>query len=458
MLLDIIVIGGGAAGMVAAYAAASKGAEVLLLEKNEKLGKKIYITGKGRCNVTNACDFDELIRNTVRNPKFMYSAYKRFSNWDLYDLLESAGCSLKIERGNRVFPVSDHASDVTRALSSLMKDAGVSLRLDTEVMEVSALEDGSFRVKTRDRRYGCTEELCCRALIVATGGLSYPTTGSTGDGYRFAEELGIHVTGCIPSLVPLMLREQEETSELSGLSLKNVSLSLYMKSRLVHEEQGEMLFTHDGVSGPLVLTASSYLGEELLKSDGDCRLDGKLPEGFAESRNGERHLKETNEGRQLFEGADISIDLKPALSTEKLDARILRELEAAKNQHIKNILRTLLPSSLIMPVLKRSGIDGDTPANSITREQRRALCDVIKGLRYQVTGFGGFNQAVITKGGVDVKEIDPKTMGTKKLPGLYFAGEVLDTDCLTGGFNITAAAAIGHVAGTAAAEYVMNES
>ncbi len=442
MLSDIIVIGGGAAGMVAAYAAASKGAKVLLLEKNEKLGKKLYITGKGRCNVTNACDFDELIRNTVRNPKFMYSAYKRFSNWDLYDLLESSGCSLKIERGNRVFPVSDHASDVTKALSSLMSDAGVKVRLDTEVREVSASENGSFSLKVHDRRHGQTQELNCRALIVATGGLSYPTTGSTGDGYRFAEGFGLHVIRCLPSLVPLKLKEQEECRELSGLSLKNVSLSLHIGSKVIYEEQGEMLFTHDGVSGPLVLTASSYLGEEMLKSSGDAR-------------RGKRPVTGTGEDELLFKGVELSIDLKPALSAEKLDARILRELETAKNQHIKNILRTLLPSSLILPVLKRAGIDGDTPANSITREQRSSLCEVIKGLCYQVTGLSGFNQAVITKGGVDVKEIDPKTMGAKNIPGLYFAGEVLDTDCLTGGFNITAAAALAHAAGTAAAEYVI---
>ena len=436
MTMDIIVTGGGAAGMIAAYAAASEGASVLLLEKNEKLGKKIYITGKGRCNVTNACDFDGLIKNQCRNGKFLYSAFSRFSNMDMMELLEKAGCRLKTERGDRVFPISDHASDVTKALTKLLDESGVKVRLRTEVRQIERLQDGTFKVLigSEDK-----EPLLCRRLIIATGGLSYPTTGSTGDGYAFAEKFGLKVKNCTPSLVPLLLSDNEETAELSGLSLKNVNLSLYMGNKLLYEELGELLFTHKGISGPLVLTASSIVGEELLKnSERNKTEDAKKPEI-----------------RLMDMKMTVSIDMKPALSHEKLDLRLLRDFDGAKNQDIKNVLRSLLPSSLIKPVLRRAGISPEKKANSITKEERNKLIDTIKGLRYEVKGLGGFNEAVVTKGGVDVKEIDPRTMESKKVPGLYFAGEVLDIDARTGGFNLQNAWSTGYAAGKAAGGFLL---
>lgn len=419
-MTDVIVIGGGAAGMIAAYGAALSGGSVLLLEKNEKLGKKIYITGKGRCNVTNACDFEGLISNQCRNGRFLYSAFRRFSNEDMCELLESAGCRLKTERGDRVFPVSDHASDVTKALTRLLSETGVSIRLRTEVRSIEQLPEGGFALKAFDQEHRHTETFSCQKLIVATGGLSYPTTGSTGDGYRFARHFGLRVNDCLPSLVPMEVEELREVSELSGLSLRNVELSLYEEKKLLYKELGELLFTHRGLSGPLVLTASSYAGESMLSNGGSC------------------------------DGLSLSIDLKPALSAEKLDARLLRELDGAKNQDIKNVLRAMLPSSLILPVLGRAGLDPDRKANSVTREDRQRIGAVIKDLRYQVTGLGGFNEAVITKGGVDVKEIDPRTMESKKVPGLYFAGEVLDLDARTGGFNLQNSWSTGYAAGVSA--------
>lgn len=467
MIMDIIVIGGGAAGMMAAYAAATEGASVLLLEKNEKLGKKIYITGKGRCNVTNACDMDGLIRNQCRNAKFLFSAFRQFSNTDMMELLEEAGCKLKTERGDRVFPVSDHASDVTKALTSLLKAAGVEIRLGTTVSKIERLSEGGFAVYA-DMGHGRGEErLVCRRLIIATGGLSYPTTGSTGDGYMFAESLGLNVKPCVPSLVPLILAEQEEAAELAGLSLKNVSLSLYKGSRLLYEELGELIFTHRGVSGPLVLTVSSIAGEELSKSLKAGIRDESLKgiecvenpenigsvEKYRSFKSPEGLSPASDDGfSTCLKGLDlrISIDLKPALSHEKLDARLLRDFESAKNQDIKNGLRSLLLSSLIAPVLKRAGIAQDKKVNSVTKEERRRLIDAVKGLDYKVIGLGGFNEAVITKGGIDVKEIDPRTMEAKKVPGLYFAGEVLDIDARTGGFNLQDSWSSGYAAGKAA--------
>lgn len=416
-MTDVIVIGGGAAGMTAAYGAALSGGSVLLLEKNEKLGKKIYITGKGRCNVTNACDLDGLIRSQCRNGRFLYSAFRRFSNRDMCDLLESSGCRLKTERGDRVFPVSDHASDVTKALTRLLSENGVSVRLRTEVRSIERQSEDGFVLKAFDQEHRHTETFSCHKLIVATGGLSYPSTGSTGDGYRFARHFGLRVNDCLPSLVPMEVEELSEISALSGLSLRNVELSLYDGKKLLYKELGELLFTHRGISGPLVLTASSYAGESMLSNDGSC------------------------------DRLSLSIDLKPALSAEKLDARILRELDEAKNQDIKNVMRSLLPSSLILPVLARAGLDPDRKANSVTREERQRIDAVIKDLSFRVKGLGGFNEAVITKGGVDVREIDPRTMESKKISGLYFAGEVLDLDARTGGFNLQNAWSTGYAAG-----------
>lgn len=419
-MTKLIVIGGGAAGMIAALTAAERGCSVVLLEKNEKLGKKIYITGKGRCNYTNACDFNAFIGNVVSNPKFMYSALRAFMPEDMTKLLEDAGCRTKVERGNRAFPLSDHASDITAALQRRMKAAGVRTELNTEVIGVSRTEteDGGygFAAAARDLKSGKRAVFGADKLIIATGGLSYPSTGSTGDGYRFAEDFGIQTVRCSPALVPLDTAEEDGRS-LQGVSLKNVSVSLYQESgkRICESEPGEMLFTHFGVSGPLILSASS-LAAEYLESGAKLKLE---------------------------------IDLKPALSDEQLEARVLRDFEAALNSNIQNALGKLLISSLRPVILKRCGISPDKKVRDITKKERMRLIREIKHFAFTVIGTRGYNEAIITHGGVSVKEINPKTMESKKVSGLYFAGEVIDVDAYTGGFNLQIAWSTGRAAGSA---------
>lgn len=408
---DIIVIGGGAAGMMAAIAAAREGASVRLYEKNEKLGKKLYITGKGRCNVTNACDMEELLASVVSNSKFLFSSFYSFSNQDMMELLESAGLELKVERGNRVFPRSDRSSDVIAALSSLMKKAGVEVHLHRRV-EGIVVEEGTLK---GIRVGGCLEE--GDRVIVTTGGLSYPATGSTGDGYRWAEESGHRITDLSPALVPFETAELDTVKELQGLSLKNVEAAVYNGKREVYREMGEMLFTHFGVSGPLLLSASSF-GAKALKK-GPLRL---------------------------------LIDLKPALSEEQLDCRVLRDFEESKNKQFKNALNRLYPARLIPVIIKRSAIDPDKQVNEITREERRRLVQVTKGLEFTLTGLRDYKEAIITQGGISVRDINPGTMESKKVKGLYFAGEILDVDGVTGGFNLQIAWSTGWAAGKAAAE------
>ena len=405
---QIIVIGGGAAGMMAAISGAKAGHKVRLLEKNEKLGKKIYITGKGRCNLTNSCSMEDMMAAVVTNEKFLYSSFYGFTNQDVMKLVESEGCRLKVERGGRVFPVSDHSSDVIRALSGCLKRLGVEVSLNTEVKSL-LIENGICRgvILKQDGR-----QLQADGVIVATGGLSYPSTGSTGDGYRWAKEAGLKVTELSPALVPFETEELEEVKALQGLSLKNVEAAVYMGKRVLYREQGEMLFTHFGVSGPLMLTASSFGAKALKKGP----------------------LK-------------LTIDLKPALTMEQLDARILRDFSDASNKHFKNALDHLYPSKLIPIIIKRSGIDPEKQVNAITRTERQALCQVTKGLTFTLTGLRGFNEAIITQGGVSVKEINPSTMEAKKVKGLYFAGEVLDLDAQTGGFNLQIAWSTGWAAG-----------
>ncbi len=403
----VIVVGGGAAGMMAAIAAAENGHSVQILEQNEKLGKKIYITGKGRCNVTNACEADKLFENVVSNPKFLYSAFYEFTNEQTMRFIEDAGCPLKIERGERVFPVSDHASDVTAALERVLKKQGVRVRLHAKVQSL-LWEDGRVLGVLLQKNQ---EKVLADAVIVATGGLSYPSTGSTGDGYLMAEQTGHTVTERRPSLVPFEIKETW-CKDLQGLSLKNVRLTLLCDGKRIYEEFGEMLFTHFGISGPLVLSASSFYGK--------CKKKDSV---------------------------FVSIDLKPALSAEQLDKRILRDFKENLNRQFKNSLGKLFPAKIIPIMIKESGVDPEKKIHEVTKEERQALVSAAKNLQMQVSGLRGFAEAIITQGGVRVKEINPSTMESKLISGLYFAGEVLDLDALTGGFNLQIAWSTGYLAG-----------
>jgi len=407
----IIVIGGGAAGMLAAIAAAEAGADVLLLEKNEKLGKKIYITGKGRCNVTNACETEDLLKNVVSNRRFLYSALYAFTNLQTMEFFEECGVPLKVERGERVFPVSDKSSDVINGLVKRLKQAGVTIKLNTTVNKV-CVEDGS--VTAVELQSG--ERLSGDACIVATGGLSYASTGSTGDGYTFAKLCGHTVTDCYPSLVGLKITEPF-AKELEGLSLKNVTLKAVQGKKVLYDGFGELLFTADGISGPLVLSASAAVTDKL--QQGEVR---------------------------------VLLDLKPALSKEELDARILRDFEEAKNKQFRNALDKLLPQRLIRVIIGLCGIPEEKQVNSVTKQERAVLTNVLKGMELHIKKTGGFNEAVITRGGISVKEVNPSTMESKLTKGLYFAGEVLDVDALTGGYNLQIAWSTGYLAGLCAAE------
>lgn len=412
----ILIIGGGAAGMMAAAAAARNGHEVHVLEKNEKPGKKLFITGKGRCNLTNACDMDTLFASVTRNPKFLYSAFYRFTNEQTIAFFESLGLRTKTERGNRVFPASDHASDVIRVLEQELERQNVRVHLHSEVKDVLT-EEGIFSglvLKNGNRIEG---DVC----IIATGGLSYPSTGSTGDGYRFAEKTGHKVTEPMPSLVPMEVKEWY-AKELQGLSLRNVSAAVFDGKKKLYEEFGEMLFTHYGVSGPLILSASSIVGRKLQPEKG--------------------------QGKQLT----LKIDLKPALTVEQLDQRVLRDFEEQKNRQFKNAVDRLFPAKLKPVMMELSGISPEKKVNEISKEERRRFVELIKNFRMTVTGLRGFQEAIITRGGVSVKDVDPSTMESRLVKNLYFAGEVLDVDAFTGGFNLQIAWSTGYAAGCAAAD------
>lgn len=402
----VIVIGGGAAGMMAAYAAASCGHSVVLLEQNEKLGKKLFITGKGRCNVTNACEREKLFENVVSNPKFLYSAFSEFDNGDLMELLRRAGCPLKVERGERVFPVSDHASDVTAALTRLLKERGVEVRLHVKVKEISAADGRVTGALPANGQY-----IRADAVVLATGGLSYPTTGSRGDGHRIAEGLGHTLKTCTPALTPMETAEQWCTS-LQGLSLKNVTLTMRCGGKQIWSGFGEMLFTHFGISGPLVLSASSYYGK--------CKDKTAVT---------------------------AAVDLKPALTMEQLDRRILRDFEENRNKQFKNVIGSLYPSRLVPVMILLSGIDGEKKIHEVTRQERSRLAEVTKNLTMRVTGLRDFAEAIITQGGIRVKEVNPSTMESKIVQGLYPVGELLDLDAVTGGFNLQIAWSTGYLAG-----------
>lgn len=402
----VIVTGGGAAGMMAAYAAAECGHSVVLLEQNEKLGKKLFITGKGRCNVTNACEREKLFENVVSNPKFLYSAFSDFDNESLMELLRCAGCPLKVERGERVFPVSDHASDVTAALAGLLRQSGVDVRLRAKVKEISAKDGRVTGVVLADG-----QRLGADAVVLATGGLSYPTTGSAGDGHRMAERLGHTVKTCTPALTPMETAESW-CAMLQGLSLKNVALTMRCGGKQIWNGFGEMLFTHFGISGPLVLSASSYYGK--------CKDKTAVT---------------------------AAVDLKPALSMEQLDRRILRDFEENLNKQFKNVIGSLYPSKLVPVMILLSGIDGEKKIHEITKKERCRLAEVTKSLTMHITGLRDFAEAIITQGGIKVKEVNPSTMESRIVQGLYPVGELLDLDAVTGGFNLQIAWSTGHLAG-----------
>ena len=402
----VLIVGGGAAGMFASIWAARNGHDVEVFEKNEKLGKKLYITGKGRCNITNACDMETLFASVITNSKFLYSSFYGYTNHDVIDFFEEIGVRTKIERGDRVFPVSDHSSDVIHGLEREMKHLGVKIHLNTEVKSVE-VEDSSFSHLILEDKTFVSGDAC----IIATGGLSYRTTGSTGDGYRFAEKLGHTVTECMPSLVPMTTKEPW-VPELQGLSLRNVEATIFDGKKKLYHDFGEMLFTHYGVTGPLMLSASSIVGKKL--RDKELRLE---------------------------------IDLKPALSMEKLDQRVIRDFEENQNKQFKNAIGKLFPAKLIPVMIELSGIDPEKKVNVISKEERQRFIQIIKHFTITLQGLRDYNEAIITRGGIKVKEIDPGTMESKQMNNIYFIGEVLDLDALTGGFNLQIAWSTAYAAG-----------
>lgn len=407
MEYDVIVIGGGASGMIAAGTAGSMGKKVLLLEKNEKLGKKVYITGKGRCNITNTASLDEFLKNVSRNHKFLYSALNNFSNEDTVSLLNSLGLKTKVERGNRVYPASDKSSDVIKHFEKYMKQNGVDIKFKAKVTSILREENNIIGVKLYDDTV-----ISSKSVIIATGGLSYPITGSDGDGYKFAETLGHKVTQLSPSLVPLEVKE-EYIKDLQGLSLKNVTITLKSDDKVLYKDFGEMLFTHFGLSGPLILSVSYYAVEAL------------------------------NKGRKAY----ITIDLKPYMSNEELNKRLLKDFDLFINKQFKNSLNDLLPQKMISTIINLSGIPETKPVNQISKEEREGLIHVLKNLSFEITKPRPISEAIITAGGISVNEINPKTMESKLIKGLYFAGEVIDVHGFTGGYNLQIAFSTGYTAG-----------
>ena len=402
----VVVIGAGAAGLMAAGFAAARGHKVIVLEKGRRPGQKLLITGKGRCNVTNQCDTDTFMANVPGNGRFLYSAYSKFPAEDIMSFFESNGVPLKVERGNRVFPVSDRASDIVQALVRHAEEAGAEIRCHQAVQGLEVQEGAILGVRLANDRL-----LTCDAVIVATGGISYPVTGSTGDGYRLAEVSGHRIVPPKPSLVPLET-EEDWVAEASGLTLKNISIRVEnAKGKMVYDEFGELLLTHFGVSGPVILSASRHL------------LPGD------------------------FQGYRLHIDLKPALSAEVLDKRLQRDFQEAPNKAFKNILAGLLPSGLIPAMVRESGIAPEKPVHQITKAERAALCARLKDLVLHISGARPVAEAIVTAGGVSVKDVDPSTMASRHISGLFFAGEVLDLDAYTGGFNLTIAFSTGHLAG-----------
>ena len=415
--MRVIVIGGGPAGIMAAITAAEFGNKVILLEKMERLGRKLLITGKGRCNITSSLPIDDFIQNVPGNGQFLYSCFKNYSNKDIIQFLKSQGLEVKEERGNRVFPVSDKALDVLNCFKKRLNELNVQVIYNTKVTKIipSDKEDNVLQVKTEDNKVFDTEK-----VILATGGKSYPLTGSTGDGYKIVEKLGHTVTKIKPSLVPLECYDKKLCKDLQGLSLKNVKIEIknMQNNKEIYEDFGEMLFTHFGVSGPTILSGSAHLVRY-------------------------KNIDNLLESRQVI----LKIDFKPALSEEKLDERILRDFSEFKNKQFKNSLEKLLPQKLIPVIIEKSRINPDKKVNEITKIERKNLIKILKNFELTISGFRPINDAIITSGGINIKEINPKTMESKIIPGLYFAGEIIDVDAYTGGFNLQIAYSTGYTAG-----------
>ena len=420
--MKVVVIGGGPAGMMAAITSAKQGNDVILLEKMKSCGRKLLITGKGRCNITSSLPMDKFIENIPENGKFLYSAFKNFTNQDIITLLKENNVNVKEERGNRIFPLSDRSLDVLQAFENEMKKNNVKIYTETEVKEIKTKDNAVNKVIYLNKRSGIVEEILTEKVILATGGKSYPLTGSTGDGYKIAKELGHTITKISGSLVPLISKNEDLQlcQAMQGLSLRNISMKIVdeEKNKKIYEDFGELLFTHFGVSGPTILSSSAHIlryknVEELLKK-------GKIK---------------------------LQIDLKPALNEEKLNLRLLRDFDKFKNKQIINSLNELLPKKMIEPVIKKAKIKNEKRINEITKQERENLIRVIKCFEITISGFRPIEEAIITRGGINVKEINPKTMESKLIEGLYFAGEIIDVDAYTGGFNLQIAYSTGYTAG-----------
>lgn len=414
--MKVVVIGGGPAGMMAAITSRENGNDVAIIEKNKQLGKKLLITGKGRCNITSSLDMDEFIKNTPGNGMFLYSAFQKYTNQDIIKFLEKQGLQVKEERGNRIFPITDKSLDVLKCFESKIKELDIKLNFNEEAKEL-ILNDNKEIIAVRTNK----REIKADKVILATGGKSYPLTGSTGDGYKMVEELGHKITSIKPSLVPLEIYDKKLCKELQGLSLKNVSIKLIdkQKNKEIYEDFGEMIFTHFGVSGPIILSSSAHL---------------------VRYKNIEQLMKE----KKII----LKIDFKPALKEEKLDERILRDFYEFKNKQFKNSLEKLLPQKLIPVIIERSEINPNKKVNEITKKERTNLLKELKDFEIDVKKFRSIDEAIITSGGISIKEINPKTMESKKIKGLFFAGEIIDVDSYTGGFNLQIAYSTGYVAGS----------
>ena len=410
---NTIVIGGGPAGLISAIASSKNGDKVTIIEKMDSCGKKLLITGKGRCNITNNAQMDKFMENTPTNSKFLYGAFNNFTNKDIIELLEKEGVKTKVERGERVFPVSDKAQDVLDALLHILKKQNVQILTNSPVKRI--IVDGEKNILGVELING--KVINAQKIILATGGKSYPITGSTGDGFELAKKLGHTITTIKPSLVPFTSND-EACKELQGLSLRNIAIELQIQDKVIYKDFGEMLFTHFGVSGPVILSTSSYL---------------------VKTKNIEQILKENK--------VNIEIDLKPALSEEKLDARVLRDFEEQKNKQFKNSLDKLLPQKLIPVIIKRTNINENKKVNEITKQERQKLVHELKHFKISIQGTRPIEEAIVTSGGINIKEINPKTMESKLVKGLYFAGEIIDVDCLTGGYNLQVAWSTGYTAG-----------
>ena len=416
--MKTIVIGGGPAGMIAAITTAEQGNSVTILEKMEDLGKKLLITGKGRCNITNSAEMEDFMKNIPENAKFLYSSFNQYTNQDIINFLNKQGVATKVERGGRVFPVSDRAEDVLNAFKRKLKELNVEIKTNFEVTQI--LTEGSTAIGIEGKYKGKTERMLANKVILTTGGKSYPVTGSTGDGYKITEKLGHTITPLKPSLVPLICEEDSKKicQDMQGLSLRNVAIKVKHENKIIYEDFGEMLFTHYGLSGPIILSASAIL---------------------IRYKNIEKLLKSNK--------IKIFIDLKPALDEEKLDNRILRDFEELRNKQFKNSLEKLLPRKMINTIIEIIGINPEKRINEITKEERKKLVKILKNFELNINGFRKIEEAIITKGGINVKEINPRTMESKIIKGLYFAGEIIDLDAFTGGFNLQIAWSTGYVAG-----------